>query len=98
MAATEPDRTADAPHPGASLLSRDQVTAINRFPDDNPNPVLRMDDDGHLIYANPSSAPIRAALGIEVGDRVPAEARERFAAVAADHGFVEIAWDNRTYA
>jgi len=98
MAATEPDRAAHLPHPGASRLTTDQVTAINRFPDDNPNPVLRMDDDGHLIYANPSSAGIRAALGIDVGDRVPADVRARLVEAAAQRGVIEISWDNRTYA
>ena len=90
----------DGPSPplAATLFTSDQVSAINRFPDDNPNPVMRMDDDGHLIYANPASKPIRAALGIEVGDQVPAATRTALAAVVDDHGFVEIISGSRTYA
>jgi class 3 adenylate cyclase len=74
------------------------VSAINRFPDDNPNPVMRMDDDGHLVYANPASAPILSALGVLVGDRVPADAITRFMEVAETRGFIEIGWAGRTYA
>jgi class 3 adenylate cyclase len=42
--------------------------AVNKFPDENPNPVLRLSRDGRLTYANPASAPVRRALGAEVGD------------------------------
>ena len=33
-----------------SLLER-EIEAINRFPGENPNPVLRMHADGTLVYA-----------------------------------------------
>ena len=55
------------PHEGAARLTTDQVSAINRFPDDNPNPVMRIDADGHLIYANPASAPILRTIGVSLG-------------------------------
>ena len=41
--------------------------AMTAFPDENPNPVLRIDRAGILAYANPASAPVMAALGAEVG-------------------------------
>ena len=83
---------------GAARLTGAQISAINRFPDDNPNPVLRIDGDGHLIYANPASAGVLKALGIAVGERVPREVLDRFDAVEADRGFVELVADSRTYA
>jgi len=86
------------PHEGAARLSGEEIVAINRFPDDNPNPVLRMDADGHLIYANPASAGVRKAIGAEVGDRVPREVIDRLEAAAPSHGFIELTWDDRTYA
>jgi class 3 adenylate cyclase len=85
-------------HEGAAQLTGEQVKAINRFPDDNPNPVMRIDADGHLIYANPASAPVLKALGVAVGDRLPGEAIARFEAVGATRGFLELVWDSRTYA
>lgn len=86
------------PHGVGARLTTAQVSAINRFPDDNPNPVMRIDADGHLIYANPASAPILRTLGIAVGDQAPAETLARFEAVAADRGFIEVVADSRTYA
>jgi class 3 adenylate cyclase len=51
--------------------------AVDRFPDRNPNPVLRVSRDGILTYANPASEPIRRALGVEVGANLPATFFER---------------------
>lgn len=79
-------------------LTGDQISAINRFPDDNPNPVMRLGADDHLLYANPASAGILAALGVEVGDRLPAEIVARFEAVAPGKGSVELVAENRTFA
>ncbi|MEO7664977.1 MAG: adenylate/guanylate cyclase domain-containing protein [Candidatus Limnocylindrales bacterium] len=100
-----PPRPVDVPpapslpaHEGAARLTSAQVSAINRFPDDNPNPVMRIDADGHLIYANPASAPILRALGASVGDPVPTDTLARLDAVAADRGYIEIVADSRTYA
>ena len=98
MATRNPPRPADEPHDGAARLTGEQVVAINRFPDDNPNPVMRIDADGHLIYANPASAPVLEAIGAAVGEPIPDEVLGRFDAVAAGRGFVEFVWDNRTYA
>src|SRR5207342_722160 len=64
MADRVPPGSADETHIGAARLTGDQVEAINRFPDANPNPVMRFDDDGHLIYANPASAGVLKALGV----------------------------------
>jgi class 3 adenylate cyclase len=98
MAARERSRAAHAPHGGAALLTGEQVSAINRFPDDNPNPVMRVDLDGHLTYANPASAGVLRALGISVGERLRTSDFDRFAAVASDRGFVELVADSRTFA
>ena len=98
MAPRLPPLPAEQPHEGAPRLTSEQVSAINRFPDDNPNPVMRIDADGHLIYANPASGPIVRSLGVRVGEVIPADAVARFDAVAADRGFVEFVVDSRTYA
>ncbi len=71
---------------------------INRFPDDNPNPVMRVDADGHLIYANPASTAVLNAIGAAVGDVLPGEVLARLEAAVPSRGFVEFHWANRTYA
>ena len=92
-----PDPEQDA-HLGAVRQAGERISAIERFPDDNPNPVMRVDADGYLVYANPSSAGVRQAMGVAVGQRLPAEVLERFEAVAPERGFIEFVADNRTYA
>jgi hypothetical protein len=69
MPAGGPPASANEPHDGAARLTTEQVSAINRFPDDNPNPVMRIDADGHLIYANPASMPILRTIGVSVASR-----------------------------
>jgi class 3 adenylate cyclase len=83
----------------ARLLER-EVQAINRFPDQNPHPVMRITRDGVLSYANPASGPVVHALSLTVGERIPAELRtriQRHAAHADDDGF-EVAAGVRTFA
>ena len=41
------------------------------FPGANPHPVLRVANDGELIYANATSQPVMDALGLVVGEVVP---------------------------
>jgi class 3 adenylate cyclase len=93
-----PDGSADDAHRRSAVLSGAQISAINRFPDDNPNPVMRVDLDGHLLYANPASAGVRRAIGAGPGERVSAETLARFREAAAVRGFIELRSDNRTYA
>jgi len=97
MVAGVPDGSSEQPREGGASLSGAQISAINRFPDDNPNPVLRVDDDGHLIYANPASAAVLKAFGVTVGDRVPPETMARLAAVGVERGSLELLVDHRTY-
>ena len=81
------------------LLER-EIDAINRFPGQNPNPVLRMTEEGRLTYANQSSAPIRAALRVDVGDVLaPMTLAELVAAAAATPpGTMEITHDRQIFA
>ena len=81
---------------GADVTAR---KAVDRFPDRNPNPVLRVSREGLLTYANPASEPIRRALGIEVGARLPAAFFERVeaAVVAEASDTLEVSIDDRTF-
>src|SRR5512132_683649 len=94
----DPPAPGNDPHAGPARLTTEQVSAINRFPDDNPNPVMRIDAGGHLIYANPASGPILRSIGTSVGEAVPPEVLARLDAVAPRRGFVEFVADRRTFA
>lgn len=53
----------------------EQIRALARFPDENPNPVLRVTPDGALLYANAASRGVLDAWQIpsETANRSPAE-------------------------
>ena len=74
--------------------------AIVKFPDQNPNPVFRIQSDGTLVYANPASAGLVAGLGLAVGSRLRADLADSLLerVRAADGVMVEIQSGPRTYA
>jgi class 3 adenylate cyclase len=76
------------------------LRAIDRFPNENPNPVLRISREGVLTFANPASAPVRRAFRAEVGERVDLAIWARLdAAVANPEGnTIEVESDDRRYA
>ncbi|WP_170783173.1 hybrid sensor histidine kinase/response regulator [Ruegeria lacuscaerulensis] len=59
------------------LKAEGRIRELARIPEENPNPVLRISDEGKLIYANRASAPLIKALGFKVGAQVAADWRER---------------------
>lgn len=75
-----------------------QIQAINRFPDQNPHPVLRVADDGQLTYANISSAPVLRAMNAAVGREVEAGLLARLRAAADEGGSIELRDGVRTFA
>ena len=74
--------------------------AIVKFPDQNPNPVLRIDWDGRLVYANRASAGLTAGLGLAPGTTLPAGLRDDLLdrARVADPDPLEVEAGDRTYA
>ena len=51
--------------------AEDTVKSIAKFPDENPSPVLRVSQDGLLLYANPASARLLKTWNARVGEEVP---------------------------
>ncbi len=73
--------------------------AVDRFPDNNPNPVLRVSRTGLLTYANPASEPIRRALGVNVGQTLPSAFFDRVRAAVGrdDSDTIEVSIDGRVF-
>jgi class 3 adenylate cyclase len=73
---------------------------VAKFPDRNPNPVLRVSPEGTLLYANPASIGITRALEIEVGDPLPDALAQQIERRLADNesGPIELSGDGHTYA
>ncbi len=49
----------------------DQLGKIAKIPAENPNPVLRLDLDGNILFSNKASQKFLAELGVPKGGRVP---------------------------
>jgi class 3 adenylate cyclase len=73
---------------------------VERFPERNPNPVMRMTREGTLLYANTASAAIVRALGVRVGDLLPAQVRDLAlrALEPGDSTRIELQGEGRTFA
>ncbi len=51
-------------------ISEEKIENIAKFPEENPNPVLRIRSDGILLYANTSSGSLLKHYNLEVGKKV----------------------------
>ncbi|MCG8618094.1 MAG: PAS domain S-box protein [Desulfobacterales bacterium] len=60
--------------------AEDQVAGLARFPGENPHPVLRVEPDGRIIYANSGSRDLLDYWGTKIGDLVPGQWKERITA------------------
>jgi PAS domain S-box-containing protein len=55
---------------------RAAIEGASLFPEQNPEPVLRVGADGTLVYANPGSSGLTAGWKCAVGQRVPDDLRQ----------------------
>ncbi|MGO9020200.1 MAG: PAS domain S-box protein [Syntrophobacteraceae bacterium] len=51
----------------------EKIESLARFPDENPNPILRVSSDGKLLYASKSSALLLKSLGCKPGETLPGD-------------------------
>ncbi|MFN8621158.1 MAG: ATP-binding protein [Chloroflexota bacterium] len=55
----------------------ERIAELARFPDESPNPILRIDGEGRVRFANGPAQPLLAADGATVADRAFADAVSR---------------------
>ena len=53
------------------LRGQEEMAVLAKFPDENPNPVMRIGKDGTLQYANGPSDPLLRQFGCGIGHTVP---------------------------
>ncbi len=90
---------------GASKIARDisarkaaeaALQQAAEFPEQNPQPVLRLSRSGEVLYANRGSEPLLKYWGVRTGERVPSAWAERIAA-AASGGDIVVSCDDRMF-
>ena len=53
-----------------------EIAVLKRFPDQNPNPVLKISASGILLYSNPASSEIIETWSVQQGELVPEDIRD----------------------
>ena len=73
------------------------IRHLAKFPEENPNPVMRLSKDGAILYANPASGPLLDHSGCVVGKRVPEEWREFMSGIEGLQANTEIDCGDRVF-
>ena len=55
------------------------IASLSKFPTENPNPVLRVQNDGQVTYANAASRELLEMWGCEINGYLPAQWKELIA-------------------
>jgi hypothetical protein len=51
-------------------------TKMEQFPATNPNPVLRVEKDGTVLYSNKAGEPLLHEWDVGVGEKLPSSIRD----------------------
>jgi len=81
----------------------EEIRRLANFPRSNPNPVLEVDAEGQVLYANPAAVEAAEKLGLDrgVGGLVPPDLKERRAAGRAGgerHAVVDLTLGDAVFA
>ncbi len=50
--------------------AQEKIASISKFPDENPNPILRLSQDGTILYHNKASAPLLNLWDCRAGESI----------------------------
>jgi len=53
--------------------AEEQIVSLAKFPEENPSPVLRISEDGKILFANEGSTPLLDRFKCQRGDVLPDE-------------------------
>ena len=56
--------------------AEEEIASLSKFPTENPNPVLRVQTDGKVIYANAASRELLELWQCEVNEYIPADFKD----------------------
>ena len=76
-----------------------EIESLARFPTENPNPVMRVEQDGRILYANAASRPLLRLWNCAVGEVLPLAWRDRVTDAAASDSriTVDVECGNQVY-
>jgi PAS domain S-box-containing protein len=68
--------------------AEEEIASLSKFPTENPDPVLRAQNDGRLTYANAASRELLEMWGCEINAYLPAKIKDMLA-VTVESGSVK---------
>ncbi len=78
-----------------------EIKSLSKFPSENPNPVLRIDHKGKILYSNQSSKKKLKGLGCFEGELAPRQILDRINGTPKEKykkpDIIDIAFGNRVY-
>jgi PAS domain S-box-containing protein len=74
-----------------------QIRNLAKFPEENPNPVMRFTRDGTIVYANKASGTLLHTWGCGVGDQAPDEWQSFITGLAGGHKNREVRCGDRVF-
>ncbi len=79
--------------------AEEEITNLSRFPTENPYPVLRVGNDGRVIYANATSRELLEMWGCEIGGILPAQLKDLITVTAdnSSNTTLDIPCKNKVY-
>jgi PAS domain S-box-containing protein len=77
--------------------SEETIRNLARFPEENPSPVLRIDVNGVLLYANQASEVMRERWALQRGERVTDELLEEIRAAQQNGNYFNGKFAERCY-
>ena len=63
-----------------------EINRLSQFPEQNPNPVIRVDNQYRLEYANQASKALLSRLDVKIGDKLPPDWQEKVAVLCENAG------------
>ena len=77
-----------------------ELASLSKFPTENPNPVLRVLNDGKVIYANKASQELLESWGCEVEGYLPVDMKDTVSALVESgiNKSVDIPCNDKVYA
>ena len=79
--------------------AEEKIQSLARFSSENPNPILRIDGDGKLLYANPPALKLMQNIDVVHGDFVAYEYKELALQSLAEnaHKNLEVEFSDKIY-
>lgn len=83
-----------------ALRTEKEKQGLAKFPEESPNPIMRIDLEGHIIYANSASEPLLRFWGIKREEHLPPLWKTQLASNTRFYWSteVEVQCENETYA